>query len=363
MVRLARVLLGWCALAAATTASAQVEPNPCTVRYEPWRFDAFLDEVDRQYISLELRMAVRLLDEGQASLLCLAEPVSTRQLARYAIRRAFAEALGTDASEGERWAGLAFTLDPSVTWPEYVPMHHAARAFAATLTPRRVSVPGVAVIGVHGGSERLDGRPLDAVAAEIDMPHLLQALDRNGRVVWSRWIDGAGFPEDVLAHELPGPSSAEAKRGARAGPGAVVDEDEALADGEPSTDGVSEAPPPPPPLPDDSLAALLPTSEIDPDDLAAIQFARPPPVKPAQPDQARGWTSRNTRRLATGLGLGAASGALFATAHVGRAMYDRQRALGRPASELYYVVDGSVIASAATAGLGLVYVSVALAVR
>ena len=166
------------------------------------QFEDYLDDVDAEFRALRFDRAARLLDAGYPRLPCLREVVPPRDLADYAIRRAWAFALAMDPSESERWSMLARAIDPRIKWPTYVPLEHAVRGWPADPPPpaRRtdaaLTVPAdVAVF--------LDGRYLTVAAAEPELPHLLQLRDREGRIVEAAWQDGTSFPADVL-----GPPSA-----------------------------------------------------------------------------------------------------------------------------------------------------------
>lgn len=185
------------ALLLAPTAAAQAPACPRT--YELGQFRAFLDTVDEEYLNLKFDRAATLLDAGQPSIPCILQIVPTRDIARYAIRRAYALELDLDENEAQRWAALAFALDPEIEWPSYVPPDHAARKMLdGRPPPESIALEGQGLQIPAGGGAFLDGRWLAEPRAEQGVPHLLQVGDAAGELVRSTWIDGTSFPEELL---------------------------------------------------------------------------------------------------------------------------------------------------------------------
>jgi hypothetical protein len=184
------------ALLLAPPASAQ---ERCPRSYELVQFRAFLDAVDEEYLNLEFNKAAMLLDAGQPNVPCILQVVPTRDIARYAIRRAYALELDLDENEAQRWAALAFALDPEIDWPTYVPPDHAARKMLDGYPPpQTIELEGQGFAIPQGGGVFLDGRWLAEPRAEQGVPHLLQVGDAAGELVQSEWIDGTSFPEELL---------------------------------------------------------------------------------------------------------------------------------------------------------------------
>lgn len=163
------------------------------------QFEAFLEAVDEEYLNLEFRRARMLLDAAEPRLPCVVEIVPTADIARYAIRRAYSLALEIDEIEAQRWASLAWALDPEVTWPTYIPPDHAARTLLSEAEPvLPVPIEGHGFVIPFGGGVFLDGRFLPAPVAEPGLPHLVQVGDGEGQIVFSAWQDGTSFPENLL---------------------------------------------------------------------------------------------------------------------------------------------------------------------
>jgi hypothetical protein len=191
-----------CALSLAVllvAAPAAAQQPACPRTYELAQFRAYLDAVDEEYLNLDFNKAAALLDAGQPNVPCIIQVVPTEDVARYAIRRAYSLELDLDENEAQRWAALAFALDPELDWPAYVPPDHAARKMLdGRPPPESIDIEGKGFVVPPGGGVFLDGRWLAEPRAEQGLPHLLQVGDAAGELVQSEWIDGTSFPEDLL---------------------------------------------------------------------------------------------------------------------------------------------------------------------
>jgi hypothetical protein len=202
-VRTARALIAL-TLLGGLPSNAAAQQEACPRKYEVAQFRAFLDAVDDQYLNLEFRRARLLLEAGQPNIPCILSVVPTEDIARYAIRRAYALELELDENEAERWASLAFSLDPNLEWPAYIPPDHAARSLLDDVPPpESVGLEGRGLAVPGGGGAFLDGRWLGEPRAEQGVPHLLQIGDSTGEIVFSSWQDGTSFPEQWLG-PVPG---------------------------------------------------------------------------------------------------------------------------------------------------------------
>lgn len=184
---------------------AQAQQLQCPQHYALVQFHEFLDAVDHEYTSLQFARARTLLELGQPNVPCIDQVVPSADLARYAIRRAYALALDLDENEAQRWATAAFAIDPTVQWPAYVPAEHSARRMLDDLEPVLPVTLDQGLVIPFGGGVFLDGRFLVEPVAEPAVPHLLQVGDGTGQIVRSGWQDGATFPEDLLGPKLPLP--------------------------------------------------------------------------------------------------------------------------------------------------------------
>jgi hypothetical protein len=178
--------------------TAQARDPNCPELYV-WQFRALIAAVDEEYSNLEFRRAQMLLDAAGPRVPCVVQVVPTPDLAEFALRRAYAFALDLDENEAQRWAQLAFALQPDLGWPSYVPPDHAARALLEGIEiPKPVTVDGVGLVLPQAGGAFVDGRFVALPEAEPGVPHLLQVGDGTGTLVFSDWIDGATFPDELL---------------------------------------------------------------------------------------------------------------------------------------------------------------------
>lgn len=140
------------------------------------------------------------LDEVGEELTCLDHAADRVQLARFAQLRAIAAFFSQDEPEYTRWVRAARLAAPALDWPQDTPVPLVQLEDEQEL--ERVPDAYFSLEG-RGRAVVSNGRPLLAPEAIADTPHLLQVLDRTGRVVRAEWIDGALFPEDLLGGDGP----------------------------------------------------------------------------------------------------------------------------------------------------------------
>lgn len=264
------------------------------------QFQAMLDAVDEAYLSQEFGKASAFLAAAEDKVPCVVEIVPTEDVARYALRRAYAVALDLDENEARRWALLARALQPDLPWPSYIPPDHAIRDLLLE-APEAPPIPlrGKGLVTPPSGGVFLDGRFLTRPEAEPGMPHLLQVGDASGDLVITGWQDGTAFPEDLLG--------------------------------------------PPPANP-----PTLPEWYGKPVDLSKI---KPPKVA----RDRRPWTETRAANLQTAGGFAAAAGAMFASAWIARTAYDQ-----RPNDGLFYAVNGATVASGVAGGASVAWLGLAV---
>ncbi len=174
-------------------APALARPLDCPELYND-QLAATLDEVDAAVEAADLQRARATLAASHPRIPCLIELV-----VRYAVQRAYGEALVIEIEEATRWARLAQALDPEFEWPTYIPAEHEARRLLDGLEPPEVTLlRGKGLRPDPGGGIFLDGRYLVRPEAESGIPHFLQVGDATGEIWLAQWQDGVVFPEDVL---------------------------------------------------------------------------------------------------------------------------------------------------------------------
>lgn len=185
---------------------AMAQSTSCPRSYELSQFHEYIKAVDGMYLDLDFRKARLLLEAGQPNIPCILQIVPAIDVAAYAIRRAYALELDLDENEAERWASLAFALDPEIEWPAYIPPDHAARRMLDDVPPAEtITLDDKGFVVPLGGGVFVDGRWLAEPRAEQGLPHLLQVGDGTGQLVFSGWIDGVSFPEDFVGPPLAAP--------------------------------------------------------------------------------------------------------------------------------------------------------------
>lgn len=179
-------------------APALARPLDCPELFND-QFAAALDEVDAAFEAADFTRARGILQASHERVPCLVEVVPVELMARYALQRAYGEALVIEIEEATRWARLAQALDPAFEWPAYIPSEHEARRLLDGLPPpESASVRGKGLRPDPGGGIFLDGRYLVRPEAEPGIPHFLQVGDGSGEIWLAQWQDGMVFPEDIL---------------------------------------------------------------------------------------------------------------------------------------------------------------------
>lgn len=164
---------------------------------------ALIDDVDAAFANMEVERGIAMVIGAEPRIPCLVDVPQQQDVARYALRRAWAGALEMNQGDVDRWLGLAKALDPELPWPSYVPNNHPIRDQAAERpTPVIQDVEGAGLVVPEGGGVFLDGRFLTHPAGEPGVPHLLQVGDGSGYMTIETWQDGLAFPPDLLGPPL-----------------------------------------------------------------------------------------------------------------------------------------------------------------
>ncbi len=182
-----------------TAAFAQEEACPGTLAVA--EVDQVLAATTTALEDLDGDRAAHLVEEVSSLLRCLGGVLTPDQLGRFAATSSVVAFYEQDFEEARRWAELAVTTTGSANagsvsvperwWADY-----------GALVPTVGEAAGV-VSPPPGGVVVVDGRALLAARAAVATPHLLQLVDRKGRVLSTRWFDGVAFPEDVVAGSSP----------------------------------------------------------------------------------------------------------------------------------------------------------------
>jgi len=180
-------------LALAPPAWAQEEACGGVLREEELH-DA-LDAAEAALVELNVDRADRILDDVVGVLRCVAAPLSPDDLGRLARPLAVVAFYDADPEELRSWTWLERDTVGGA-WPEAaLPVPPAFHALRAELSePPLVRAEG-GWLPPKKGAVLVDGRPSVWPEARSEVPHLLQMVDKKGRVVWSGWMLGADAPE------------------------------------------------------------------------------------------------------------------------------------------------------------------------
>lgn len=164
-----------------------------------------LQSAEDAFASFEVEVARRLLDKTRAQVVCLEHVADPALVARLAQDLAWLAFFDQDEIAAQRWILMARFTDPGLALPESIPPDHPLRELAAGLDdPAKVVADGRA-LPPKGGGLFLDGRLVGVPEAWPEVPGLLQVADGEGRIVDTRWIDGAQLPEEYLGPDGPPP--------------------------------------------------------------------------------------------------------------------------------------------------------------
>jgi hypothetical protein len=159
-----------------------------------------MDDVDRYLVSDRIQQAAELVDSVERSLPCLDDRADIADVGRFAQQESLVAFYDQDSDETVRWGLLArYTLqeDP---W-EYGPP--AWRDLVDQAPDPPVAGPDGGLSFPRGGGILLNGLLLEAPKARVEVPHLVQVVDRDGLPVTTAWQDGAAFAPELLGPPLP----------------------------------------------------------------------------------------------------------------------------------------------------------------
>jgi hypothetical protein len=185
--------------------SAMAAPPACgEVPLKGWQ--EALDASEEALRAGELARAEALLTATTEQLPCVSAVVPTQLLSRLGRQIAYQRMLAFDEVEAEQWLALSVSVDPDGAWPAWVPDRPVVRRLGGTELPPVARVDGGLVVP-EGGGVFLDGGYLTTPEARVEVPHLLQVADDQGRITAGRWMMGAAFPPEVLGPDVPVPAA------------------------------------------------------------------------------------------------------------------------------------------------------------
>jgi len=237
-----------------------------------------LDATEEALGDLQVDRADRILDDIVGVMRCIGSPLAPDDLGRLAQQVALVAFYDADQAELRSWTWLERDTVGGA-WPDDL------FSVPATFHPMRAALSEPPLVVADGGwlppkrgAVLVDGRPSASPEARSEVPHLLQMLDKKGRVVWSGWMVGADAPERWL-DEAGGP--VDVPRWVDVPPEPA-----------PWDDGVAAVDPPV----DPDAPETSPGDETSPpgDETSPPDDAEEPPVDPDLPDGGR--KARKPRR-------------------------------------------------------------------
>ena len=176
-----------------TLAWAQEEPCGGVLPVE--ELHVALDATEEALAELQVDRDDRILDDVIDVLRCIGTPLEPSDLGRLARHVSLVAFYDADQAELRSWTWLERdTVGGS--WPsDVLPVPDTFHALRAELSePPMVTAEG-GWLAPKKGAVWLDGRPSEGPTARSEVPHLLQMLDKKGRVTWSGWMVGSDAPE------------------------------------------------------------------------------------------------------------------------------------------------------------------------
>lgn len=148
----------------------------------------------------QLPLAMRALKETEAEIPCVRGPVEPKLLADFAGLMSLLYFFDQDEVQTLKWAQLRSVLDPDVPLgleapPPFIQWLEELEepAFALAWKPAIVHPKKAAVY--------LNGSVLDEARAPVEVPVLIQHLNRKGQTVDAYWQHGVAFRREVIAEE------------------------------------------------------------------------------------------------------------------------------------------------------------------
>jgi len=175
-------------------AHAQVEVCTAQLRVDTW-VEA-LDMVDHQLANKNVDLADRILDDVIDQLRCLESPAPPEALGRLARQVSVVAFYQVDHEEMASWTWLARDTVGAAPWPETLPVPERYHELAAQLVePPMDTADGRRLQPPKRGGFVLDGRAIAEPQARSGVQHLLQVVDKKGRILEGHVQLGAAFPE------------------------------------------------------------------------------------------------------------------------------------------------------------------------
>jgi hypothetical protein len=152
----------------------------------------------------DLGRAQRSILRAQNQLRCLDEPVHPDSFASFARLRGLLAFFDQDEILATQWGVAARQASPDLAWSDLFDEDHPFRDLLdETEAPPLSGVQGGFLNIPSKGAFLINGQMTWQPMTSIEVPHLIQIVDKRGSIVSSMWQDGAAFSDTVLTDEPP----------------------------------------------------------------------------------------------------------------------------------------------------------------
>lgn len=167
-----------------------------------------LDEANARandaFMKVDIGRAQRALIRAQNQLRCLDEPVLPDSFATFGRLRGLLAFFDEDESLATQWGVAAREASPDLEWSAMFDEDHPFRELIEeTEKPQVSGVQGGFLKIPQKGAFLINGQLIWEPMTTIEIPHLVQIVDKKGNVISSMWQDGAAFSDTVLTDEAP----------------------------------------------------------------------------------------------------------------------------------------------------------------
>jgi len=152
----------------------------------------------------DIGRAQRSILRAQNQLRCLDEPVRTEYFTSFARLRGLLAFFDQDESLATQWGIAARQASPDMEWSNLFDEGHPFRELLdETEDPPLSGVQGGFLNIPPKGAFLINGQMTWQPMTSIEVPHLIQVVDKRGKVLSSMWQDGSAFSDTVLTDEAP----------------------------------------------------------------------------------------------------------------------------------------------------------------
>lgn len=186
-------------LAPAAYAQQEVCPGP----YANQTLVADLDAVDGHISAFDTDSAREALSRIHRMLLCMEEPVDRDGLSRLGRQLSLTFFFDQDEDAMRRWGRMTKHVSPDLPWYGDMEASHPFRDAMTVLSTPELGGPDQALAVPKKGAILWNGRPATGTKLPVEMPGLVQVMDKQGALIDTWWQDGSAWPERALLDAPP----------------------------------------------------------------------------------------------------------------------------------------------------------------